>query len=181
MTFYRAATRAAIACASLFLLIPAAYPHITLATRQARIDTSYKAVFRVPHGCHGSATVKLRVQIPQGVIGVKPQPKTGWAINIIKGQYDRPHVLYGTRVTSGVKEVDWTGGPLPDDYYDEFVLVGYLSGSLEPDTVLYFPVVQECEEGVQRWTHIPAGGKTRIVEDNAGTPAPGVLLLPKAP
>ena len=45
---------------------------------------------------------------------------------------------------------------MPDDDYDEFVISTFLSGSLKPNTTLYFPVVQECEQGVSRWIEIPA-------------------------
>jgi hypothetical protein len=41
--------------------------HITLENREATVGSSYKAVFVVPHGCAGSATVKIRVQIPDAV------------------------------------------------------------------------------------------------------------------
>jgi len=49
--------------------------HISLENRQATIGAPYKAVFAVPHGCAGSATIKIRVQIPEGVIAAKPMPK----------------------------------------------------------------------------------------------------------
>ena len=48
---------------------------------------AYKAVFVVPHGCAGSATIKIRVQIPEGVIAAKPMPKPGWNVETIKGKY----------------------------------------------------------------------------------------------
>ena len=57
--------------------------------------------------------------------------------------------------SEGVKEVVWSGGKLPDDYYDEFVISTFLTSALKPDTMLYFPVVQECEQGVSRWIDIP--------------------------
>lgn len=174
---FRTSARAAFACAALLLAFPA-LSHVTLEVQQAQIGGSYKAVFRVPHGCKGSPTVGLRVRIPEGMIGVKPRPKPDWTIKTVRGDYAHPDQIYGATVTAGVKEVDWIGGLLPDDEYDEFTLVGYLSTRLKPDTVLYFPVVQECEKGVERWIDIPAGGEHRIVEDHAGTPAPGVLLLP---
>src|SRR6202035_238763 len=66
------------------LAASSASAHITLETRQATIGSSYKAVFAVPHGCAGSATVKIRVQIPEGVIAVKPMPKPGWNVETIK-------------------------------------------------------------------------------------------------
>ncbi len=46
---------------------------------------------------------------------------------------------------------------MPDDHYDEFVISTYLTDSLKPNTTLYFPVVQECEQGVSRWIDIPGG------------------------
>lgn len=155
----------------------AASAHITLETQQAPVASTYKAVFRVGHGCEGKPTIKVRVRIPDGVIAVKPQPKAGWTIEKVKGAYDKAYDYYGTPTTEGVKEIVWSGGSLPDDEYDEFVLRAYLTGDLKADTTLYFPVVQECPDGaVERWIEIPATGKSA---DDYEQPAPGVTLLPK--
>ncbi|TDM67946.1 hypothetical protein CEE99_13615, partial [Lactobacillus crispatus] len=44
----------------------------------------------------------------------------------------------------------------------------------------YFPVVQECEQGVSRWIDIPAEGQGGGGHEHGSkTPAPGVKLLPK--
>jgi uncharacterized protein YcnI len=151
--------------------------HITLENREAAVGAPYKAVFVVPHGCAGSATIKIRVQIPEGVIGVKPMPKPGWNVETVKGKYADVYDFHGAKLTEGVKEVVWSGGKLPDDNYDEFVVSTFLTGDLKPNTMLYFPVVQECEQGISRWIDIP--------EANAGhahdgkSPAPGVKLMPK--
>jgi len=150
--------------------------HITLENREATIGSSYKAVFVVPHGCAGSATIKIRVQIPEGVIGVKPMPKPGWNVEAIKGKYAADYDFHGTRLSEGVKEVVWSGGKLPDDNYDEFVVSTFLTAGLKPDTMLYFPVVQECEQGVSRWIDIPAEGSAA---HESKSPAPGVKLMPK--
>jgi uncharacterized protein YcnI len=152
--------------------------HVTLENREATIGSSYKAVFAVPHGCAGSATIKIRVQIPEGVIAVKPMPKPGWNVETIKGKYAAGYDLYGTKLSEGVKEVVWSGGKLADDNYDEFVLSTFLTGGLKPNTTLYFPVVQECEQGVSRWIDIPADGNAAHAHDSK-SPAPGVKLMPK--
>lgn len=157
-----------------FLTITPAFSHITLAVKEAPIGADYKAVFRVPHGCKGSATVKLSVDVPDGLLAVKPQPKSGWQIEIVKGPYDKPYHLYRSEVTEGVKSITWSGN-LPDDYYDEFVLIGYLDKGLEPGSQLYFPTVQTCEQGVDRWTDIPGDGKS---SDEHRSPAPSLKLLP---
>ena len=69
----------------------------------------------------------------------------------------------------------WTGR-LPDEHYDEMILSVYLTDDLVPGQTLYFPVVQECESGVNCWIEIPADGTTGA---DYKEPAPGVKLLPK--
>ncbi|MGV7216703.1 YcnI family copper-binding membrane protein [Bradyrhizobium sp. UFLA05-112] len=151
--------------------------HVSLETKQATVGGSYKAVFAVPHGCAGSPTVKIRVQIPEGVIAVKPMPKAGWSVDVVEGKYGGEYDYHGNKVSSGPKEVMWSGGKLPDHNYDEFVMSTFLTDSLKPNTTLYFPVVQECEKGVSRWIEIPAEGAAPSHEGKS--PAPGVKLLPK--
>ncbi len=151
--------------------------HITLETKQAAVGASYKAVFTVPHGCAGSPTVKIRVQIPEGVIAVKPMPKAGWSVDVVEGKYAGEYDYHGNKLSSGVREVMWSGGKLLDKNYDEFVMHTVLTDTLKPNTTLYFPVVQECETGVSRWIEIPAEGAGHSQESKS--PAPGVKLLPK--
>ena len=165
----------ALASAAL-LAASQAFAHVTLETKQAVIGSGYKAVFRVPHGCSGSPTIKLRVQIPEGVISAKPMPKPGWTLEIVKGKYKTSYDFYGTPLSEGTKEVSWSGGKLSDDNYDEFVINTYLTAGLPANSTLYFPVVQECETGVHRWIEIPTEGKTA---DDYETPAPGLKLMPK--
>jgi periplasmic copper chaperone A len=167
--------RMLLAAVTAFIVSPAG-AHVTLENRQAAIGSYYKAVFAVPHGCAGSATVKVRVQIPEGVIGIKPMPKPGWNLEMVKGKYATEYELHGSKISEGVKEVAWSRGKLADDNYDEFVIATYLTDNLKPGTMLYFPVVQECESGVSRWIEIPADGKTAA---DTKQPAPGVKLLPK--
>ena len=160
----------------LFLGTGAAFAHITLETQEAPVGSTYKAILRVPHGCDGKATTAVRVQIPEGVISVKPMPKPGWTLQTKKGKYEKSYQLYGKAVTDGVKEVDWSGGSLPDEFYDEFVFRGTLAADLPAGQKLYFPVVQECDGATTRWIEIPAAGQD---EDALEDPAPGLKLLPK--
>jgi uncharacterized protein YcnI len=157
------------------LAVSSADAHVTLENRQATPGSYYKAVFAVPHGCAGSPTVKIRVQIPEGVIAVKPMPKPGWSLETVKGKYATSYELHGATVTEGVREVTWSGR-LADDNYDEFVLATFLTGSLQPNTTLYFPVVQQCEQGTSRWIELPQEGKPA---QDTKSPAPGVKLTPK--
>ncbi len=161
------------------LAASSAFAHVGLAQGKAPVGATYKAVFTVPHGCAGKATVALRIQIPEGVIGVKPMPKPGWTLTKTRGKYEKTHAYYGSQVSDGVKEIDWTGGNLPDDEYDEFVLIGFLASDLPVGQVLYFPAVQECEGGTAtHWIEIPQAGED---EHSLEHPAPGVKLLEAQP
>lgn len=166
--------RLVLVAAGALVLSTSAFAHVTLETQEAPVGASYKAVLRVPHGCDGAATTALRVKIPEGVIDVKPTPKPGWTINIVNGKYAKTYRLFKAQVSEGATEIDWSGGKLPDAYYDEFIFRGFLASDLEPGKMLYFPVVQECEKGVHRWIEIPKEG-TDYPE-----PAPGLKLLPKS-
>jgi uncharacterized protein YcnI len=158
------------------LVTSPAFAHVSLETRQATVGSSYKAVFMVPHGCAGSATTKIRVQIPEGVIGVKPMPKAGWTLDTVNGKFTAEYDYHGSKLSEGVKEVVWSGGKLPDRNYDEFVVSTYLTSGLKPNSTLYFPVVQECEQGVNRWIEVPKEGSEG---HDSKSPAPGVKLMPK--
>jgi uncharacterized protein YcnI len=175
MTLSRTALFATLGFAATIVAGPA-LAHVTLEVGQAPVKSTYKAVLRVPHGCEGSATLKVRVQIPAGVIAVKPMPKAGWTLETVKAAYDKPIDYYGEALKEGVREITWTG-KLLDENYDEFIFRTYLSGELEPGKKLYFPVVQECEKGAERWIEIPAEGKSG---DDYKAPAPGLKLLPAA-
>jgi len=162
--------------AFLALGLGTASAHITLETQEAAIGSTYKAIFRVPHGCDGKATTAVRVKMPEGFIAVKPMPKPGWKLETVKGKYAKPYQLWGEAVTEGVEEVTWSGGNLPDEFYDEFVLRGQLAADLPAGEELYFPVVQECDGAAERWIEIPQPGQS---EDALELPAPGIKLLPK--
>jgi uncharacterized protein YcnI len=153
----------------------AAFAHATLETKEAPANSFYKAVIRVGHSCEGTATTSIRVQIPEGVIAVKPMPKPGWELTTKEGQYAQAYDYYGEKLTKGVTEVSWTGGSLPDAWYDEFVFRARLPDR-PPGTVIYFPIVQQCEKGVHRWIELPEPGKTA---DDYKEPAPGVTITAK--
>lgn len=171
----RAFIGAALAAAGLAFANAQAEAHVTLEQGEATLGSTYKAVLRVSHGCESSPTLKVRVQIPEGVVGVKPMPKADWTLGTVTGDYAGSYTMWDEQVSAGVKEIVWTGRLL-DEHYDEFVFRGYLIDQLSAGTVLYFPVVQECEQGVERWIEIPEPGKNA---DDYQYPAPGVTLRAK--
>ena len=158
------------------LALPAS-AHVLLENKEAAIGSHVKAVFVVPHGCADTDTIKLRVKIPEGVIAVEPDAKTGWTIETTRGKYAADYDYRGGKVSEGVLEVDWNGGRVPAKTRETFMVDVFLTDALKPNTTLYFPVVQECEQGTSRWIEIPPEGA-----DSHGYkwPAPGIKLLPKS-
>lgn len=149
--------------------------HPGLQDKEARVGAPYRAVLSIPHGCDGSATVKVRVVVPEGMIGVKPMPKPGWTVTTVRGPYARSYPNYhGKTLTEGVKEITWTGN-LPDDFFDEFVFSGFLANTLQAGETLHVPTYQECEKGAYQWIEIPVPGQNPHA---LASPAPGVKLLP---
>jgi periplasmic copper chaperone A len=159
----------------LVVAVQPARGHATLDRSEAPADSFFHTFINVPHGCEGSATLKVRVRIPDGVIGVKPQPKHGWELAIQKEKLKTPIVdSHGRTITEAVVEVIWTG-KLLDENFDQFGM--HMKLPNKPGETLYFPTVQECERGVHRWIEIPAAGRSR---GDYKEPAPFLKLLPKA-
>lgn len=153
-SFRTAATLASLSFAALAAAPAAA--HVTLEQREAKPGTSYKAVFKVPHGCGSSPTQAIRVEIPEGFVNVKPMPKPGWTLATKTAAYATSYSVYGHTLTEGVKEITWSEGNLPDAHYDEFVAAGFVGKNVKPGP-LYFKVTQTCAEGERAWVEIPDG------------------------
>ncbi|WP_442935624.1 YcnI family protein [Nitrobacter sp. NHB1] len=161
-----------IAAAAAVVSCNAALAHVTVQPTDAPANSYAHLVFTVPHGCNGSATTALRIKLPEGILSAKPQMKPGWKVEIKSRKLEAPvQGPHGKSITDVVDEVAWRGGPLPDNLYDTFGLIVRLPD--KPGQSLYFPVVQECEKGVERWIEIPSAGQG---SDKLEAPAPVVHL-----
>jgi periplasmic copper chaperone A len=148
--------RTLVLALSALLLVALAVPaaaHVTANPNAGPSGGYWKTDFRVPHGCDGSATTAVRVSIPEGVVNVKPQVVAGWEIETVIGEIE-PYDNHGQTITEGVTEVIWRGGPLDDAHMQEFGLSVKLPEGEEGD-VLWFPTIQECEDGETAWINVP--------------------------
>src|SRR3977135_951222 len=59
-----------------------ALAHVPAQPNEGATGGTFRTAFNVPHGCEGSPTVAVRLKIPEGVTGVKPQLKPGWQITL---------------------------------------------------------------------------------------------------
>lgn len=165
----------ALASAIVVALASPVAAHASLEVKEAKVGVGYKAVINVPHGCEGQATNEVSIDIPEGVIGVKPMPKPGWKLSLEKGAYARSYNFYhGDKKSEGVKRVTWSGGELPDEYFDQFVLSTVIAGELAPGSQLAFPVTQKCAGGELKWSEIAAAG---VDPHSLDHPAPTLLLV----
>lgn len=163
----------AISLAALCASAGLAQAHSSLDQREAGAGSFYKATFRVPHGCDGMATTEVKIELPEGFISAQPQVKPGWKIETVKGDYAQSYKVHGKDVTSGVKEVRFTDGSLPGDFYDEFTVVGQLA-PFDKDTTLSFPVTQLCGSAASvAWTEVPQDGQN---PHDLEHPAPQLLV-----
>lgn len=146
--------------ALLAVVLPApALAHVVAAPGEAKAGSYSAVAFRVGHACGaGDTTLKVRVEVPDGVASARPQPKTGWTIAIEKD---------GERATA----ITWTGR-LPDDQFDDFSLLMKLPAR---SGALVFPVIQTCEKGESQWTEIPDPERPG---EKLTRPAPTVRLTP---
>jgi len=162
-----------LAALALGLAASQASAHASFAESEVVQGQTARLTLRVPHGCAGEATLRLRISIPDGLAAVQPMVHAGWTLDTVTGPLAQPYTAHGRTVTEGVREIIWTG-ELPAAFYDEFVFRATVTDMLPVGEMFYIPAIQECANGVERWIEIPAAGQdSHDLED----PAPGVMVV----
>lgn len=158
------------------LLAGTAHAHVTLDQPAAPAGSSYRAAFKIGHGCDGAATTAITVTLPEGLRGAKPMPKPGWTLTTTRRPLKAPYESHGKPVTDELAEVRWTASTpadaLPDAWYDEFVLRTSLPA--EPGE-LFFAVRQVCTQGEWNWAE-----KASAATPKPRAPAVKLLVQPAA-
>jgi uncharacterized protein YcnI len=154
---------------------PPAKAHVTLQTPEAPIGGNYKAVFKLGHGCAGSPVRVLRVRLPAGAVEVHPVAKQGWTIQVINGVWDRSVSHKGAPRNYGVTEVAWQATRGWSAETGDFTIDVTFADGLPSNAALYFPLVQECEKGTERYIEVPKPGQS---SDALKFPAPSVTMVP---
>lgn len=145
--------------ASTLLAVVVATPvsaHIHAEPHEAQAGSTATIGFTIEHGCDGSPTVAVEVLLPAGVTDVTPEPFDDWTVT--------------TDTTDEGDVVIYDEGSLADGTAGTFEITMTLPPT--PDTTIWFPMVQRCDEGELRWIEIPVEG-----EDEPDSPAPGVQLV----
>jgi uncharacterized protein YcnI len=132
----------------------------------------------VTHGCEGSATHTVTVDLPPGFRGGKPMPKAGWTVAVRKDRLAEPYDSHGRTVTEDAVQISWRAltreAWLADEQFDEFIVRGQAPAQAG---AVWFKVRQHCEKGEWNWADVPAQGtSTRGLK----SPAVRLDLVPAA-
>ena len=103
----------------------------------------------VPHGCGASPTTEIRMQVPENVNMVLPEPKPGWQITLTKRKLATPKKVGNREISEVQDEVIWSGGSLPVDQAGLFTFVTNFAN--KPGERVYFKTIQKCAAGEERW------------------------------
>ncbi|MCR1782679.1 YcnI family protein [Nocardioides carbamazepini] len=154
----------------------AAGAHVTVTPDTTSAGAYAVLTFSVGHGCEGSPTTKLAIQMPESIPEVTPTINPGWTVEKVSETLAEPVTdAHGNEVTERTAQVVYTAKtPLPDGFRDTVALSVQLPDAMG-DT-LAFPVVQTCAKGETGWTETAAEGQD---PEELASPAP-VLTITEA-
>jgi uncharacterized protein YcnI len=161
--------------AALALVVLSAAPaaaHVTISPSTGTAGAFTVLTVSVPHGCEGSPTTKVALQMPEQITDVTPTRDALWEVEKVMQTLEEPLTdTHGNEVTERVEQVVYTtDDPLPEGYRDAFELSLQLPDT--PGETLAFPVIQTCEDGETAWVETSEDGSPEELE----APAPTVAL-----
>jgi uncharacterized protein YcnI len=174
-TFARlGALPAATAVVALSLASPAS-AHVTATPSTAAAGAFTVVTFSVGHGCEGSPTTRIEIQVPESVLSVTPTRHPFYDVEKTIVELDEPVTdAHGNEVTERTASIVYTATtPLPDGERDAFEL-SFQVPDAEGET-LSFPTIQTCQEGETGWVEVPAEGQDA---EELESPAPAFEILP---
>lgn len=135
--------------------------HVTVSPSSGPAGSYAVLTVGVPHGCDGSPTTRVAIEIPEQILTVTPSVNPNWTVETVMVQLDTPITdSHGTEITERVGQVVYTAiTPLPDHLRDAFELSVRLPEEAAGQT-LAFPSVQTCEQGETAWVQLAADGQS---------------------
>ncbi|WP_194408981.1 YcnI family protein [Microbacterium cremeum] len=125
----------------------AASAHVHVDPGTASAGGTATLAFSFSHGCDGSPTTSLAIDIPEGVGNATPVVQGGWTI---QRETDADGVP--TRVV-------FTAGTPIEDHLKASVSMDVLFDESAAGTPIAFPVTQTCVAGETAWTQVAADGE----------------------
>jgi len=145
--------------------------HVTASASSTAAGSYSVITFSVPHGCEGSPTTAIAIEIPEDILSVTPTRNPYWTFDLTKTPLDPPTEDQSERVSV----VTYTAEtPLPEGVRDTLELSVKLPEG-EAGDIVEFPITQTCEEGETLWVgdEVPSITMTAAEEgDGHGAAAP---------
>lgn len=147
--------------------------HVSVTPDKTTANSYALLTFGVPHGCDTSGTTKLTINLPEELNDAQPTVNPNWTVEKVTQTLPEPKKLAdGTSITKRTSQIVYTAkAPLDPHLRDALVLSVKL-----PDTAgktLYFPTLQNCEQGETNWAEIPKDGQD---PHSMKAPAPSVAV-----
>jgi uncharacterized protein YcnI len=147
--------------------------HVSINPDKTTANSYALLTFGVPHGCDTSGTTKLTINLPGELTDATPTVNPNWTVEKVTQTLPEPRKLAdGTSITKRTSQIVYTAkAPLDPHLRDALVLSVKL-----PDTAgktLYFPTLQNCEQGQTNWAEIPKDGQD---PHSLKAPAPSVAV-----
>jgi uncharacterized protein YcnI len=155
------------------LTTTAASAHVSVSPDTTAAGAYAVLTFSVPHGCEGSPTTKIAIQVPDQITSVTPTVNPNWDVRKVTAKLAQPiKDDDGNEITERVSQVVYTAKtPLADGYRDTLALSLQLPA--KEGESLQFPVVQTCEKGQTSWNETAAEGQDPETLQN---PAPTLTI-----
>ncbi len=131
----------------------AASAHVSASASSSAPGAYTVVTLSVPHGCEGSPTQVVTIDIPESVPSVTPTINPLWTVEKVMVPLDEPvESAYGEPLTERVGQIVYTStsGGLIDGFRDTFELSLQLPDGEEGDAV-EFRTTQTCTEGTAVW------------------------------
>lgn len=147
--------------------------HVSIAEDEVAAGSYSLLTFGIPHGCDGSPTTEVRIQLPESIPEVTPTVNPNWDVEkVMTGLAEPLDDGYGGQLTERVSEVVYTATtPLAADLRDAFVLSLKIPDDAAGST-LSFPTIQTCEAGETAWIEETTAGGAEPEH-----PAPSVAVV----
>lgn len=136
----------------------AASAHVTVTPSGTAAGSYTVLTFAYSHGCEGSPTTAIAIDIPESIASVAPTLNPNYTIEKVADGDRTSQVVY-TAIT-----------PVQDGYRDTIELSLQLPEDAAGET-LAFPVLQTCEVGETNWNQVAEEG-----EEEPESPAPVIVV-----
>lgn len=118
--------------------------HVTVSSDTTEPGEYALLAFSVPHGCAGSPTTEVEIELPiEGIGPVTPSVNPAWEVNRVRDDNDNVTAVVYT-----------ASDPLAADLRDSFEVSTLILPNATGELV--FPVVQRCEQGQEIWDEVAA-------------------------